>query len=88
MARNFDELSILTANKGYVSEALRRYAQAHIVKPVFKHRNQSALDHAENQLQDDDIYHQRSAAEAAFRVLKQRFGDRLDSRTWYGQFLW
>jgi IS5 family transposase len=35
---------------------------------------------------DDDVYHRRSVVESVFATLKQRYGDRLTARTWYGQF--
>ncbi len=41
---------------------------------------------AHNARQDDDIYHQRSVVEAVFFALKQRYGDTLRARTWFGQF--
>ncbi len=41
---------------------------------------------AHNARQDDDIYYQRSNVEAVFFALKQRFGDTLRTRTWFGQF--
>jgi len=41
---------------------------------------------AHNARQDEDIYHQRSIIEAVFFGLKQRYGDTLRARTWFGQF--
>ena len=85
LTRNLDRLSVITADKGYDSMDLRRLLQAHGVRPAIKYREHGLLDYAQNRLQDD-VYPQRSAAETAFRVLKQRFGDRLQARTWYAQF--
>jgi IS5 family transposase len=34
----------------------------------------------------DSVSQRRSVAECSFRVLEQRYGDRLAARTWYGQF--
>lgn len=86
LARNLTRLSTITADKGYDSDELRRFLQAHDVKPVIKHREFSPLDYGQNLLQDDDVYNQRAASETGFRILKRRFGDRLRARTWYGQF--
>lgn len=41
---------------------------------------------AHNARQNGDTYHQRSNIEAVFFALKQRFGDTLRARTWFGQF--
>lgn len=86
LARNLDQVSTITADKGYDSAPLRRFLAAHGVEPVIKHREFTPLDRAQNQLHDEAIYHQRTASETGFRVLKQRFGDRLWARNWYGQF--
>ncbi|MFW5959372.1 MAG: IS5 family transposase [Natronomonas sp.] len=86
LSRNFHRGETITADKGYDSDSLRRFLQAHGVEPVIKHREFTALDWAQNHLQDEDVYHQRAASETGFRVIKQRFGDRLWARSWYGQF--
>ena len=86
LARNFDRVQTITADKGYDSDPLRRFLQAHGVEPVIKHREFTSLDWAKNRLQDDNVYHKRTASETGFRVIKQRFGDRLWARSWYGQF--
>ena len=85
LSRNFDRVGVLTADKGYDSTPLRWFLQAHDVEPVIKFREHGTIDYARNRLQDD-VYPKRTAAETAFRVLKQRFGDRLQARTWYAQF--
>lgn len=86
LARNLDRISTITADKGYDAQDLRRFLRANDVTPVIKRREFSARDRALNELQDDALYHQRAASETGFRVLKQRFGDRLWARSWYGQF--
>lgn len=85
LSRNFDRVGIVTADKGYDSTPLRRFQQTHDVEPVIKFREHGTIDYARNRLQDD-VYPKRTAAETAFRVLKQRFSDRLHARTWYAQF--
>lgn len=39
-----------------------------------------------NTRHDDDTYHRRSSVESVFFALKQRYGDTLRARTWFGQF--
>lgn len=77
LARNLDRVSTITADKGFDSDPLRRIRQAHGVEPVIKHREFTPLDQAQNRLQDEHVYHQRTASETGFRVLKQQFGDRV-----------
>lgn len=86
LTRNVDRLDVLTADKGYDWQALRAMLRDHGVRPLIKHREFGSLDKAHNARLDDDLYHRRSVAECSFRVLKQRYGDRLCARTWYGQF--
>jgi IS5 family transposase len=85
LSRNLDRLSVLTADKGYDATDLRRLLQAHQVEPVIKRKEHGPIQYARNRL-EADVYRQRTAAETAFRVLKQRFGDRLHAHTWYAQF--
>lgn len=86
LERNLDRISTITADKGYDSDPLRRFLQAHSVNTVIKHREFSLLDRADNLQQNDEVYNQRSVSETGFRILKQRFGDRLTTRSWYAQF--
>lgn len=86
LARNLKRVSTITADKGYDSDAPRRFLQTHGVTPLIKHREFSSLDRTYKLLQDEDAYNQRAASETGFRVRKQRFGDRLWSRSWYAQF--
>ena len=44
------------------------------------------MDKAHNARLDDQVYHCRSVVVTVFRVLKQRYGDRLRSHNWYRQF--
>jgi IS5 family transposase len=86
LRRNLGRISTITADKGYDWADLRMMLRAHGVRPVIKHREFDSLDKAHNARLDDEVYHRRSVVETVFRVLKQRFGDRLTSRTWYAQF--
>jgi IS5 family transposase len=86
LKRNLDRVETITADKGYDWDELRRYLKKHGVRPVIKHREFSSLDAAHNARLDDRTYHRRSVVESVIRSLKQRFGDTLRSRTWFGQF--
>jgi IS5 family transposase len=63
---NLDKLNILTADKGYDWWLLRQRLRADRVKTVIKHREFGWHGIANNFLQDDTIYHQRSNAESHF----------------------
>jgi len=56
------------------------------VRAVINHREFDSLDRAHNARLDDDLYHRRSVVETAFRILKQRYSDRLTRHCWYRQF--
>jgi IS5 family transposase len=86
LSRNLDQLQTVTADKGYDWNHLREELRQADVRPVIKHREFSSLDIAHNARQNDDIYHQRSNVEAVFFALKQRYGNTLRARTWFGQF--
>jgi len=86
LTRNLNRLQIVTADKGYDWDDLREELREADVRPVIKHREFSPLDMAHNARHDDDVYHQRSVVEAVFFALKQRYGDTLRARTWFGQF--
>lgn len=86
LRRNLDRLDAITADKGYDADDLRWWLGANDVRPVIKHRLMGAMDAAHNARLDDDVYHRRSVSEVDMRVLKQRYGDRLAARNWYGQF--
>jgi IS5 family transposase len=86
LKRNLGRISTITADKGYDWDNLRDMLRKNGVRPVIKHREFDSLDRAHNARLDDELYHRRSVVETAFRVLKQRYGDRLASRCWYRQF--
>jgi IS5 family transposase len=85
LTRNLNQLETVTADKGYDWDALRHRLRDADVRPVIKHREFAPLDIAHNVRQDDNTYC-RSAVEAIFFALKQRYGDTLRARTWFGQF--
>lgn len=86
LTRNPDQISVLTADKGYDWADLRSMLRDNDVRPLIKHREFDNLDKAHNARIDDDVYHRRSVVECCFRVLKQRYGDRLQARAWFRQF--
>lgn len=86
LTRNLDRLQTVTADKGYDWNDLREELREADVRPVIKHREFSPLDMAHNARHDDDTYHRGSIVEAVFFALKQRYGDMLRARTWFGQF--
>lgn len=86
LRRNLDRISTVTADKGYDWSDLRTMLRENGIRPVIKHREFDSLDAAHNARLDDEIYHRRSVIETVFRVLKQRYSDRLRSRCWYRQF--
>lgn len=86
LTRNLSRLQIVTADKGYDWDDLREELREADVRPLIKHREFHPLDMAHNARHNDTIYHRRSIVEAVFFALKQRYGDTLRSRTWFGQF--
>jgi len=86
LTRNLDQIETITADKGYDWDELRHKLTEAGVRPVIKHREFSSLDAAHNARLDDETYHRRSVVESVIRSLKQRFGDTLRARTWFGQF--
>ena len=86
LTRNLSRLQTVTADKGYDWDNLRKELREADVQPVIKHREFYPLDMAHNARHDDGIYHRRSVIEAVFFAFKQRYGDTLRARTWFGQF--
>ena len=86
LTRNLSHLQTVTADKGYDWDDLRQELREADIRPVIKQREFSPLDVAHNARHDGDIYHQRSVVESVFFALKQRYGDTLRARTWFGEF--
>ena len=86
LTRTIDRIGTITGDKGYDWGDLRFMLRANGVRPVIKHREFGNLDKAHDARIDDAVYHRRSVAECGIRVLKQRYGDLLVARSWYGQF--
>jgi IS5 family transposase len=86
LTRILDKLNILTADKGYDWELLRRRLRSEGVIPVIKHREFGWHGVANNVLLDDTTYHQRSNIESTFFALRRKYGQIVHARTWFGQF--
>jgi len=86
LTRNLDRLSVLTADKGYDWELLRRRLRSEGVKPVIKYREFGWHGIANNVLLDETTYHQRSNIEATFFALRRKYGEIVRARSWYVQF--
>lgn len=86
LKRNLENLSTITADKGYDWWLLRNKLRAEGVKPLIRAREFGWEGIAENVLMNDKTYHQRSNVESVFFSLRRRFGGRLRARTWFGQF--
>lgn len=86
LKRNLDRFSIVAADKGYDAGFLREMLRENGIRPLIKHREFGSIQKAQNARLDDDLYNRRQIVEAAFRVLGQRYGSSLASRSWYRQF--
>jgi len=86
LVRNLDDLTAVAADKGYDWEALRTRLRAESITPLIPQRGPGFLGWARNLLIHDREYNQRSNAESVFFGLRQRYGETLWARTWFGQF--
>jgi IS5 family transposase len=77
LKRNLDNLSTITAEKGYDWSLLRNKLRVEGVKPLIRAREFGWEGVAEDVLMNDKKYHQRSNVESVFFSLRQRFGGRL-----------
>jgi len=84
--RNADSMAVLTGDKGYDDQKLRRLARDHDVRPLLKHREFTPLQKAWNARMDTDIYHQRNMSETVNASIKQKYGAFVRSRVWWKQF--
>ena len=86
LVRNIDDLTAVAADKGYDWEALRTRLRAESITPLIPQRGPGFRGWARNLLIHDREYNQRSNAESVFFGLRQRYGETLWARTWFGQF--
>lgn len=86
LKRNLDKLDVIAADKGYDDNSLRALLRENGVRPLIKHREYRSIRTAQNARLDEDLYNRRQIVEAVFRVLGQKYGADLWSRSWYRQF--
>jgi IS5 family transposase len=86
LVRNLEKLTAVAADKGYDWEALRTKLRSECVTPLIPQRGPGLRGWARNLLIYDRAYNQRSNAESVFFGLRQRYGETLWARTWFGQF--
>jgi IS5 family transposase len=84
--RNGQSIAVLTGDKGYDDQKLRRLAHDHDIRPLIKHREFTSLDKAWNARLDSDLYHRRNMNETVNATIKQKFGAFVRSRRWWKQF--
>ena len=84
--RNAKLIEILTGDKGYDDQNLRRLSRDIGVRPLIKHREFSPLHKAWNARLDGDLYNQRNTNETVNAAIKQKFGAFVRSRVWWKQF--
>jgi IS5 family transposase len=86
LVRNLDELTAVAADKGYDWEGLRTRLRAERITPLIPQRDPDFRGWARNLLIHNRAYNQRSNAESVFFGLRQRYGETLWARTWFGEF--
>jgi IS5 family transposase len=86
LKRNIEKLSAVVADKGYDWNLIRYRLHVEGVETEIKHREFDPMSATKNTILDDTTYHQRSNVESVFFALRQRFGQQLRARTWFGQF--
>ena len=84
--RNVDDLQSLAADKGYDDQEFRENLRGEGVRPLIKHREFKAYDHAHNARIDDELYHQRSMTKSVNSSIKRSYGLSLRSQSWYREF--
>lgn len=84
--RNAEFIEVLTGDKGYDDQSLRRLSRDLDVRPLIKHREFSPLHKAWNARLDADLYNQRNMNETVNAAIKQKFGAFVRSRIWWKQF--
>ncbi len=78
--RNAASIEVLTGDKGYDDQKLRRFSHDHNIRPLIKHREFTPLHKAWNARLDSDFYHRRNMNETVNAAIKQRFGAFVRSR--------
>jgi IS5 family transposase len=84
--RNAASIEVLTGDRGYDDQKLRRLSHDHDIRPLIKHREFTPLHKAWNARLDSDLYHRRNMNETVNAAIKQEFGAFVRSRLWWKQF--
>jgi IS5 family transposase len=80
--RNAASIAVLTGDKGYDDQKLRRLARDHGIRPLIKHREFTPLHKAWNARLDSDLYHRRNTNETVNAAIKRKYGAFVRSRLW------
>ena len=84
--RNAASIAVLTGDKGYDDQKLRRLAGNHDIRPLIRHREFTSLHKAWNARLDSELYDQLNINETVNAAIKQKFGAFVRSRLWWKQF--
>lgn len=83
---NLEQLEPVLADPVNEWDDLRQKSPENNVRPAITYEMLYHLDKAHTVRLNDEVYHLPSNVEAAFFVIKHRYGDRLRARTCLGQF--
>ncbi len=83
---NTESIAVLSGNKGYDDQKLRRLANDHDIRPLIKYREFTSLHKAWNGRLDRSRYHRRNMNETVNTAIKQKFCAFVRSRLWWKQF--
>jgi IS5 family transposase len=84
--RNGQSVAVLTSNKGYDDQKLRRLAHDHNIQSLIKHREFTPLHKAWNARLDRDLYYRQNMNETVNTAIKQGYGAFVRSCLWWKQF--
>lgn len=80
MKRNADSIEVLTGDKGYDDQDLRRLIRDRGIRPLINHREFSSLHKAWNTRLDSDLNHRRKMNETVDATIEQKYGAFMWSR--------
>jgi len=86
LKRNAASIAVVTGDKGYDDQKLRRLAREHDIRPLIKHREFTSLHKAWNARLNSELYPRRNMNETVNAAIKQKFGAFVRSRLWWKQF--
>ncbi len=71
LTRNAESITVLTGDKGYDDQKLRRLARDHDIRPLIRHREFTPLHKAWNARLDSGLYYQRNMNETVNVAIKR-----------------